>query len=307
MNDDKRSRRNWIIIFGLIGISVAIIRHLIYHNLDKSALLYVGIPYLIASALIWFEPTDVGTKWYHNYIRHFYTSLIVLFLTSVILFEGFICVAFVIPIYLVIILLVFLLHLLSRKLSQRKKGKILSHGFPLILLFSSFEGVTPKLSFPRDNAVTVTKVIDASISDIKEKLVSPMEIDKSSNWLLSIFSMPVQIHANSLSTGDIHKIHFQYNRWFVTNTHHGHMALQLTEVSEDIIRTQFIEDTSYIANYLKLKGTEIKFDQISESQTHVSLTIRYRRLLDPAWYFDPVQKYAIKKTGELLIKEVMTP
>ena len=36
-------------------------------------------------------------------------------------------------------------------------------------------------------------------------------------------------------------------------------------------------------------------------------TLRYKRLLDPAWYFGPWERYAAKLTADYLIQTVATP
>ena len=36
-------------------------------------------------------------------------------------------------------------------------------------------------------------------------------------------------------------------------------------------------------------------------------TLRYKRLLDPAWYFGPWERYAVKLTADYLIQTVATP
>lgn len=85
------------------------------------------------------------------------------------------------------------------------------------------------------------------------------------------------------------------------------MQLQLTQVTDNYIRTRIIENDSYIANYLNLHGTEIFLEPISASQTKVTLRIHYQRTLDPAWYFGPVQEFAIARSSEFLIDEIITP
>jgi hypothetical protein len=292
----------------MIALSAVIIRQLMFHNLDSTALLYVGVPFLIANLLLWFKPVQFGQSWGQVYASHMLSSLIIMLCTSIVLFEGFICVLFFMPIYIVIVSIVFLIGWLTDKYKKKKQDhKIYSNILPLIIIISSLEGVRPEISYKRHNEVSTTQIINNSVAEIKQKLSSQIELNKNDNWLLSVFPMPYKIEAGSLNQGDIHEIYFRYKRWFVTNTHHGSMSLKLVKVEDQYIETEFISNNSYISNYLNLKGTHIHFKPISDDQTEVSLTIKYDRLLDPAWYFDPLQKYAIKKTSEMLIAEVMTP
>jgi len=241
-------RRRNILILLVIGTASLLIRLLMSYEFDRTALLYVGIPFLVALALLFVveKPEKPSLHRYYGHIVMW--SLIVMLGTSIVLFEGFICVLMFMPIYFAIILLMYLFQLL---------GQYLNH------------------------------------------------VDKSKHY--GLFPMPTRIDAETLVAGDKHTIDFIYHRWFVTNTHKGNMTLEISEVQPEYIRTTFLEDTSYIGNYLRLKGTEIKFTPALEGGTKVSLTIHYHRFLDPAWYFGPLQEYAIGQTASLLLNELFIP
>ena len=83
------------------------------------------------------------------------------------------------------------------------------------------------------------------------------------------------------------------------------MRLQLTAIDRDYIKATYMEDSSYIANYLKLKHSEIFLEAIHAQRTRVTLRISYERTLDPYWYFSPITRYGIGKTAEFLISEVI--
>ena len=109
----------------------------------------------------------------------------------------------------------------------------------------------------------------------------------------------------SLKPGDIHKVDYRYNKWFFTNTHEGTLTLLIDEVSKTHIETRILEDTSYLSNYMNLKGTKISLEQKNEGITEVTLSVYYDRHLDPAWYFQPLQEYGVSLMAELLIEELM--
>jgi len=44
---------------------------------------------------------------------------------------------------------------------------------------------------------------------------------------------------------------------------------------------------------------------LADGTTEVSLTIRYRRTLDPAWYFGPVQRKAIGESADYLLENII--
>jgi hypothetical protein len=301
------SRKRNILIFVLIGVTSIFIRLLYSYEFETSALLYVGIPFFVAIALL-----AILKKPQHDTLGSYYVyaskwSFIVMLGTSIILFEGFVCVVIFMPIYFFILFLMYLFHTMVQRLHEKKKNTLHAHTLPVLIVVSALEGVVPSFEFDREYSVSRDILIDAPAEAIQAQLKQPMELDVDRNWLLSLFPMPTDIEAGSLSSGDVHNIKFVYHRWFVTNTHSGAMSLELTEVSEDYIKTTFLEDTSYISNYMDLKGTEIRFEERDNEQTKVTLTIHYTRFLDPVWYFGPLQEYAIGKTAELLLSELFVP
>lgn len=303
----KKKRNRNIFNLGLIGFISLLIRLLMHYEFDRSALLYVGIPFLIAMILLFIERPENTTNWKRRYVNIVVSSLIVMLGSSVVLFEGFVCVVMIMPIYFFIVLLSFIFEAINRRGNKGDHSRHYVHILPAVIFLSAFEGVVPELSFEREYSVVREKVITSSIDDIKHKLMQPIALNKSRHWLLTIFPMPYHIEAGSLNAGDIHTIDFRYHRWFVTNIHEGSMELEISEVKDKYIRTSIIKDTSYISNYLKLHGTEIYLESLENGKTKVSIKILYRRFLDPAWYFGPIQEYTVGKTAQFLLDEVITP
>ena len=303
----KVVRNRNILLLVIIGVVSVLIRLLIEYNFDRSALLYVGIPFLIAITLLFIERPEPPHNWKRRYVNIIILSLVIMLGSSIILFEGFVCVLMFMPIYFFIILLMFLLEAFKRYRNSKNQGTNYAHVLPVFILLSAFEGVIPEFSFEREYEVVSEKIISANIDDIKHQLKQPIELDKTRHWLLTLFPMPYDIDAETLVAGDVHTINFRYHRWFVTNTHEGSMKLEISEVEDNYIRTRFIEDTSYISNYLKLYGTEINLEAIGNNKTKVTLRIKYHRFLDPVWYFGPLQEYAVGLSAKFLLDEVITP
>jgi hypothetical protein len=46
---------------------------------------------------------------------------------------------------------------------------------------------------------------------------------------------------------------------------------------------------------------------VDAATTSVTWTIRYRRDLDPAWYFGPMERFIVKRAADYLIDSVATP
>ena len=163
----------------------------------------------------------------------------------------------------------------------------------------------PATSLPRKAEATHVAVVEGSIADLKANMAAPIAFDQERNWFLSIFPLPVKVEAGTLKAGDVHTLDFIYKRWFYTNVHQGVFALEISEVGADFVRTTVVENTSYLASYVQIDGTEVQFRDVGKGQTEVSLTVHYHRKLDPSWYFGPLQSYAFERSAEYLIDTVI--
>ncbi|NRB38075.1 MAG: hypothetical protein HRU20_06355 [Pseudomonadales bacterium] len=304
MNIDA-DKRQWLVLILLIaGFSLGV-RLLSHYHFETTALLYVGMPMGIAVTLILFTGDSASVNWKLRYWNHLRAATIVMLGSSVILFEGFLCVLMFLPIYFTVVLFIFLVECIYRALKKDNKATLPVHILPLLLLASSMEGTLPQLSFPRFNEVSYSKVVDADIQQIKLNLQKPINLGEDMPAFLSLFPMPYAVEAETLKAGDIHRSYFRYHRWFVTNTHEGYMDIKLVEVGDRHIRTEVVADTSYLSNYLTLHGTLIELEPLADNKTRVTLKVSYKRKLDPAWYFGPLERFAVKQTAGYLIDKVI--
>ena len=289
---------NFMVFCIFVVISIAL--HLILRSdIQGSAFLYVGIPTVIAGLLILTDSKQSNQNWTNKFGRLVKYSLIIMLASSAVLFEGFLCVVMFMPIYFGVILIIFLITLMYKH--NKSKSRMHLHILPLLVVVASLEGTHPDLSFNRYNEVTSSKVVNMSVAQVKQNLIKPVELDQNRHWFLALFPMPYEFNAEALAEGDVHTVRYRYHRWFVTNTHEGYTKLKVSEVSDQRIRMQVVEDTSYTSNYINAHGTEIGLKPIDAQTTEVTLTVKYDRILDPAWYFDPLQSYAAGLLGEYLI------
>lgn len=293
-----------IAILVLIGAASIVVRALGHYEFHTSALLYVGVPYLVSIVIVLMKPIVTHEKWWHQYRDHSLTALAVFLGSSIVLFEGFVCVLFFLPIYFLIVTLAFFIRWASVS-SQRRRGKTFVTILPMLVILTAFEGTTDSLTVDRNSHVVVTRVASLSPNDVLQNLAMPFDLQKDRHWLLSIFPMPYEIDAGSLQPGDIHRVRTRYHRWFVTNTHEGELELQIVDVTPRSVRTRILSDTTFFSSYLAPLGTEINLVEIAPGQTEITLRINYRRKLDPAWYFHPLQQYGVGRMAEFLIDEVM--
>lgn len=294
---------SWRFLY-LLGGAFFVMRLLLDSRFAQSAFVYLLVPFAISVALCLLTKPAPGRSVASRYANHVRDSLIVLLGSSLLLFEGWVCVLFFLPIYYLMVSVGFL-YALEVERSQHKRGRTSVHLVPALVLALSLEGVLPAHDEAREERVTATAVVDATPQQLLANLAQPIVFDRPRHWFLSVFPMPDRIEAGSLAPGDVHRIHFTYARWVFTNDLAGTMELRIEEVGPDRVRTRVIANDAYLSHYLDIEGTEIRLRALSPSETEVSLTVSYRRILDPAWYFGGMQRFAVEESARYLIETVV--
>jgi len=294
----------WVYLLFLIGAASLTIRALRDAEFAHSALLYVSVPFAIAILLHHFVGYGDRQGAMGRYALHMRNATIVMLGSSAILFEGFLCVLMFMPIYYIVVTIV---YVSITPVEQKGRGGPTFRAFvvPVVAIVLSLEGVTPATSFSRSNHVTVSAIVNADIDTLKANMAMPIGLEQRRHWFLSLFPQAERVEAGSLTPGDVHTLHFVYRRWLVTNVHRGQMRLRIESVGANHVRTRIIENTSYLANYLTIRGTKVRFEKLANGKTRVSLTVGYDRRLDPAWYFGPLQRLVVRLSAKYLISSVI--
>lgn len=296
--------RGFSLLF-VIGAATLTIRAILDSEFRNSTLLYLLVPFAVSIGIHLLVPRPEGeVSITRGYLRHLRDATIVMLATSALLFEGFICVLFFMPIYYVIVTVGFVFSWLADRVGGGG-DRAAAYTLPALVLLLTMEGLFDETTVPRYGEATHVAVVEGSISDLKANMAKPIAFAGERHWLLSIFPLPTKIHAGSLAVGDVHRLHFVYRRWFFTNIHEGDMAIRIDEVSKDRIRTSIVENSSYLSHYMKIDGTEVRFRELGDGRTLVSLTVKYHRLLDPAWYFGPLERAAARQSARYLIETII--
>lgn len=297
----------WLRYFLIIAFAAMVLHVLLAGQYGQSSLVYIAVPYLVGVAIYFLIPQPKGRGKVARFFRHMMTAIIIMLSTSVILREGIICVAMFLPIYIFFSLLYFLM---APPLRNPNDPKTISDVFkvsfvPVIVAVMSLEGISQTLSFEREESVTRSMIVEGDIETLKSNMAMPIHLEEERSWFLRLFPLPYDVAAGNLIEGETHTAKFAYHRWMFTNTHYGETHLKLAEVGEQHIRTQITKDTSYFSKYMTIKGTLVEFEPITESTTRVTLTVDYTRDLDPAWYFGPLQRRAMRESADYLITQVI--
>jgi hypothetical protein len=67
-----------------------------------------------------------------------------------------------------------------------------------------------------------------------------------------------------------------------------------------------VGDDSYLIHWLTWRSAEVRWRAVPGG-TEVRWTLWYRRRLDPAWYFGPLERYGVGVTAGYLIDALATP
>jgi hypothetical protein len=87
----------------------------------------------------------------------------------------------------------------------------------------------------------------------------------------------------------------------------GDLVLELQEARPGFVRWHAVSDDSHMTHFLNWREVTVAWAASDHGGTRVTWTMRYRRGLDPAWYFGPWQRYAVSLAAGYLIDSVATP
>lgn len=273
----------------VIAIVSALYRFLVIGQKEQTALMFIGLPLALALLLAALPTPKSTTGMIMKGISLFLLLLGILFI------EGFICILMAAPFFYSIGLIV---GIFADKARAKREWE---SRFRLVILpalaLMSLEGVTGILSFPRDETVTVSHETHLTAVEARALLARGSEFDPAAlpGFLKLGFPQPQKIAGAGLETGDQWSIHFAGGEGKP-----GDLLAEVTESSTNHILVTRISDTSHIAHWLDWKDAEWELEPTSNG-TKIVLTMRYRRLLDPAWYFKPIERYGVKTAGEYFL------
>jgi hypothetical protein len=298
VHDPATPRFRWTPVFTVLAIAAGgfMYRLLVFHRLEQTALLFVGIPVLLAVIL---ACTPKAKSTIGSILK---ATTLALLLSAPLLGEGFICILMAAPIFYAVAMAVAGLVILAKKHAAKPKQAIL----PCLMLFAflpmSLEGTRPSLSFNRDEQVTARRMVAASPQEVEGALRYSPRIDSALPFYLRLgFPHPTEARGEGLEPGALRRIHFAGGEG-----HPGDLVLQVTDSAPGRARFRVVSNETKVTHWLDLKEAEVQWHAVG-NQTEVSWTLRYRRLLDPAWYFAPWERYAVHLAADYLIRTNATP
>lgn len=273
-------------------------RLLILGGLEHTSLVFMGIPALLAIITAFTSPPRTATG---SMLR---VVTLALLIAGVALGEAFVCILFAAPLfYFVAIVIVYFLDRRGPRSQQPTSLNLRSLVFVICLLIpASLEGVLPGFEFARDEVITVTRVVDASADDVEATLArTPRFTRRLPLFLMLGFPRPASTSGEGLEEGAIRRIEFLHGH------HPGTLVLTVRHHAPGFLAFAAQSDDSYIIHWLSWQRAEVRWREIAPGRTEVSWTLSYRRRLDPAWYFKPLERYGVSQAASYLIDTLATP
>ena len=82
----------------------------------------------------------------------------------------------------------------------------------------------------------------------------------------------------------------------------GDLTMKIADSAPGHLHLVTVSDKSKIAHWLDWEAADICWQQVDATHTRVTWSLSFRRLLDPAWYFRPWERYAVRLAAGYLIE-----
>jgi hypothetical protein len=213
--------------------------------------------------------------------------------------EGYLCILMAAPLFYVVGLVVGLVVDW-----QRKKRATTVCCLAVLLLPMCLEGVFPATTFNRGQSVAVTRVVNAGADAVESSLgASPRVETKLPAYLRIGFPRPLTARGGGLQVGDLRTIHFAG----AEGDPPGDLVMRVAERAPGYVRFETVSDSSKLTQWLRWRSSEVSWVAMDANHTRVTWRIGFERQLDPAWYFAPWERAAVKDAATYLIDANATP
>jgi hypothetical protein len=289
----------------IIALSIASIayRLLFTHGLQQTAALFIGIPALLAVLVVFTtsprSAAGVACK----------AVTIGLLVSMLLLNEGVLCVVMSAPLfYAVGIGIGAMIGAASD--TQQPRHSLRSYLILLPFIPMTLEGVTDLTTVNREEIVVRSKVVAASSEAVERALQSSPRFDRlRPMYLRAGFPSPVStwIDRSGANPRWVIQLRGGETRLDGIEARTGDLILELADARPGIVRWRAITDTSHMTHFLNWQEATVQWEPAGPAMTRVTWTLKYRRGLDPAWYFGPWERYAVGLAADYLIDSVATP
>lgn len=285
----------WRIVAVIIAYAVAALlyRLLKHQHLGHSAAMFLGLPAVLAILLALAPKTQTATGGILKGIT------LALLAVAPLLDEGFVCILVAAPIFYIVGILVGV----ATDWHRSRRGVTLSC-VALVLLPMSLEGVVPQLTFRRAQTVEVESVLASPVDNVEHALAHSLRVTTPLPLPLRIgFPKPLAASGEGLAIGDTRTIHFAA----AEGAPAGDLLMRVAARRPGYARFETVSDASKLAQWLKWTSSEVEWKPLDGARTAVTWRIHFERELDPAWYFSPWERAAVRQAAAYLIAANAAP
>lgn len=280
-------------------------RLIVAGGLQQTAALFVGIPTILAILVVFAVSPQTATGVACKAVT------VGMLVSLLFLGEGLLCVLMSAPLFYGIAVVI---AAVSNRVRGRGESPTATTMYSVLIVLMmvpmSLEGVSPATTFNRDELVKETRIVRAPAEDVGRAIFEPPRFDRPlPTYLRAGFPTAV---ASRIERGN------GETRWVITlrggelrlngmEPRMGDLVLRLEETRPGFVRWRAVSDTSHTTHFLTWRSASVQWERIDDATTKVSWTFEYRRGLDPAWYFGPMERYAVRLAARFLIDAVATP
>jgi hypothetical protein len=288
-------------IIAAVAVASAAYRILVFHSLQQTAALFVGLPALIAVIVVMAASprTAIGVA-----IKAVTVGLLV---SLIFLGEGVLCVLMSAPLFYFVAIAI---AALVERRRDEPLNSVRSYAALLVLVPMTLEGVTPAMTVNRDETVSVARVVHATPDAIACAMIAQPRFDRALPFYLRAgFPRPVatRIDRSASVVRWVIQMRGGEMRLDGMEARTGDLVLELAESRHGFVRWHATSDTSHMTHFLNWQEVIVRWDRVGAHESRVTWTLRYRRGLDPAWYFGPMERYAVGLAAGYLIDAVAAP
>ena len=301
------ARQSRVVLAAIIGgaaVASLAYRVVFAHGLQQTAALFVGIPTLLALVTVFGvsprSATGVACK----------AVTVFLLVSMIFLGEGMLCIAMSAPLFYAVAVMVGASVDLVRRRRRRRSQNVVSCVALLALIPMSLEGVTDATSFDRNERVSSTRIVHASSQEVEHALFEAPRFNRRLPlYLRAGFPRPISTRIDERPAPTRWVIRFRGGEMRLggMEPRAGDVVLELEEARPGLVRWRVAGDDSHMTHFLSWRESVVQWEAIDARTTKVTWTLRYRRGLDPAWYFGPWERYAARLAAGYLIDTVATP
>jgi hypothetical protein len=298
------------VVTGIVACAIASIayRLLVVHSLQQTAALFVGVPTVIAITMV------VGVSPRSAIGVACKAVTVGLLMSMILLQEGFLCVAMAAPLFYAIAIGVAAtmnaINAAKRPPEDKWVRRFMNGAVIVVTIPMSLEGVTPATTIDRSETVSVTRVVHASATEVEQALMHQPRFERTRpRYLRAGFPTIAGTRIESDGPETRWVMEVRGGEMLLNGMEHrtGQLTLSLAERRPGLIRWRLVSDTSHTTHFLWWRESIVEWERVSDDSTKVTWTLRYERGLDPAWYFGPMERYAVRLSAGYLIDAVATP